>query len=88
MHFRFSEASAGEPECRLPQKGRGKRGRASLTASPSNDLVNFTETRSSVHSKLRSNGTNKCNSSNNSSRRGTSSPTPTKHTQHNRIEIL
>lgn len=54
-------------DARLP-KGRAKRGRAAT-----NDLSNFTETRSSVHSKLRSSS----NGSNKSTRKGLSnSPTP------------
>lgn len=43
-------------DARTP-KGRGKRGRTTAH-STLNDLSNFTETRSSVHSKLRSNNTN------------------------------
>lgn len=42
-------------DARTP-KGRGKRGRAAANATPGNDLSNFTETRSSVHSKLRNGG--------------------------------
>lgn len=52
-------------DARTP-KGRGKRGRA---AAPGGDLSNFTETRSSVHSKLRNGGAK--------GRRGGGSGTPT-----------
>lgn len=37
-------------------KGRGKRGRSAASTTPTTDLSNFTETRSSVHSKLRNGG--------------------------------
>ncbi|KAJ8881080.1 hypothetical protein PR048_017553 [Dryococelus australis] len=67
---RFCDSPTSDLDARLP-KGRGKRGRAAANSSPSSDLSNFTETRSSVHSKLR-NGSGK-------GRRGGStsgSPTP------------
>lgn len=43
-------------DARTP-KGRGKRGRTSNSTNSSGDLSNFTETRSSVHSKLRNGST-------------------------------
>lgn len=43
---RFCDSPTEELDSRTP-KGRGKRGR-SATILPSNDLSNFTETRSSV----------------------------------------
>uniref|UniRef100_A0A1B6DHS8 C2H2-type domain-containing protein n=1 Tax=Clastoptera arizonana TaxID=38151 RepID=A0A1B6DHS8_9HEMI len=52
---RFCDSPTSDLDARTP-KGRGKRGRAAATGTtPTNDLSNFTETRSSVHSKLRSN---------------------------------
>lgn len=65
MHnrFRFCDSPLEEFDARTP-KGRGKRGRG---AAPS-DLANFTETRSSVHSKLRNGGAK--------GRRALPSPTP------------
>ncbi|KAF4530764.1 hypothetical protein B566_EDAN007986 [Ephemera danica] len=48
---RFCDSPTSDLDARTP-KGRGKRGRAAA-ATPANDLSNFTETRSSVHSKLR-----------------------------------
>ena len=50
---RFCDSPTEELDSRTP-KGRGKRGRIANT--PTNDLSNFTETRSSVHSKLRNGG--------------------------------
>lgn len=50
---RFCDSPTEELDSRTP-KGRGKRGRSANT--PTNDLSNFTETRSSVHSKLRNGG--------------------------------
>lgn len=52
--YRFCDSPTSDLDSRTP-KGRGKRGRAA-GASPSTDLSNFTETRSSVHSKLRNGG--------------------------------
>lgn len=51
---RFCDSPTEELESRLPKGGRGKRGRNSVAST--NDLINFTETRSSVHSKLRNGG--------------------------------
>lgn len=48
---RFCDSPTEELDARLPKGGRGKRGRTAT-----NDLLNFTETRSSVHSKLRNGG--------------------------------
>ncbi|XKL63721.1 hypothetical protein PGB90_006085 [Kerria lacca] len=63
---RFCDSPTSDLDTRLP-KGRAKRGRAAT------DLSNFTETRSSVHSKLRSSS----NGSNKNARKGLSnSPTP------------
>lgn len=71
---RFCDSPTSDLDARTP-KGRGKRGRAAATGTtPTNDLSNFTETRSSVHSKLRSN-----NNGGGKGRRGpggASSPTP------------
>lgn len=65
--FRFCDSPTSDLDARLP-KGRAKRGRGAT-----NDLSNFTETRSSVHSKLRSSS----NGSNKGARKGLSnSPTP------------
>ncbi len=64
---RFCDSPTSDLDARLP-KGRAKRGRAAT-----NDLSNFTETRSSVHSKLRSSS----NGPNKGARKGLSnSPTP------------
>ncbi|XP_011314594.1 zinc finger protein 608 isoform X2 [Fopius arisanus] len=52
---RFCDSPTSDLDARTP-KGRGKRGRAAANATPGNDLSNFTETRSSVHSKLRNGG--------------------------------
>lgn len=52
---RFCDSPTEEFDSRT-QKGRGKRGRNS-TLFPVNDLSNFTETRTSMHSKLRNGGT-------------------------------
>lgn len=43
---RFCDSPTEELDTRLPKGGRGKRGRNSMTSN--NDLLNFTETRSSV----------------------------------------
>jgi hypothetical protein len=51
---RFCDSPTEELDSRLPKGGRGKRGRNS--SNTTNDLINFTETRSSVHSKLRNGG--------------------------------
>ena len=51
---RFCDSPTEELDSRLPKGGRGKRARNSVTST--NDLINFTETRSSVHSKLRNGG--------------------------------
>ncbi|CRL00017.1 CLUMA_CG013305, isoform A [Clunio marinus] len=61
---RFCDSPTEELDSRLQKGGRGKRGRNSATST--NDLINFTETRSSVHSKLR-NGGSKGRASRNSS---------------------
>lgn len=55
IRFRFCDSPTSDLDARTP-KGRGKRGRAAASATPGNDLSNFTETRSSVHSKLRNGG--------------------------------
>ncbi|XP_073993891.1 uncharacterized protein isoform X2 [Rhodnius prolixus] len=52
---RFCDSPTSDMDARTP-KGRGKRGRSAANAGAS-DLSNFTETRSSVHSKLRSQNT-------------------------------
>lgn len=52
---RFCDSPTSDLDARTP-KGRGKRGRAAANSTPGNDLSNFTETRSSVHSKLRNGG--------------------------------
>ncbi|XP_071444793.1 zinc finger protein 608-like [Hetaerina americana] len=57
---RFCDSPTSDLDSRTA-KGRGKRGRAAAAAAaaaatPSSDLSNFTETRSSVHSKLRNGG--------------------------------
>lgn len=51
---RFCDSPTEELDSRLPKGGRGKRGRNNNAST--NDLINFTETRSSVHSKLRNGG--------------------------------
>lgn len=61
--FRFCDSPTEELDARTP-KGRAKRGRG---AAPT-DMTNFTETRSSVHSKLRNGGAK--------GRRALPSPTP------------
>ncbi|CAH0394057.1 unnamed protein product [Bemisia tabaci] len=76
---RFCDSPTSDLDARTP-KGRGKRGRGSSNSNSGNDLSNFTETRSSVHSKLRSNSSTNNNGNNKTSsgRRGppASSPTP------------
>ncbi|GLV43458.1 scribbler [Carabus blaptoides fortunei] len=52
---RFCDSPTSDLDARTP-KGRGKRGRTAASTTPGNDLSNFTETRSSVHSKLRNGG--------------------------------
>lgn len=72
---RFCDSPTSDLDARAP-KGRGKRGRAGTGAG--SDLANFTETRSSVHSKLR-NGTAKGRSARAatpSTAGGPASPTP------------
>lgn len=49
---RFCDSPTSDLDARTP-KGRGKRGRGAASAPQTHDLSNFTETRSSVHSKLR-----------------------------------
>ncbi|XP_039277921.1 zinc finger protein 608-like [Nilaparvata lugens] len=68
---RFCDSPTSDLDARTP-KGRGKRGRGATSTNPTNDLSNFTETRSSVHSKLRSNN----NGGVKGRGRGPSSPTP------------
>lgn len=62
---RFCDSPTSDLDARMP-KGRGKRGRGASNGN-SSDMSNFTETRASVHSKLRSNSKgrrgNTCNSS-------------------------
>lgn len=76
FYFRFCDSPTSDLDSRTP-KGRGKRGRAA-GASPSTDLSNFTETRSSVHSKLRNGGIKGRRGAANGSGSSTapSSPTP------------
>jgi hypothetical protein len=50
---RFCDSPIEDLDSRLQKGGRAKRGRNNTA---SNDLLNFTETRSSVHSKLRNGG--------------------------------
>lgn len=52
---RFCDSPTSDLDTRTP-KGRGKRGRSAASTTPTTDLSNFTETRSSVHSKLRNGG--------------------------------
>lgn len=70
--FRFCDSPTSDLDARTP-KGRGKRGRQGA-GTASNDLSNFTETRSSVHSKLRSNNNNGAKGRRNPG--GPGSPTP------------
>nr|XP_006812271.1 PREDICTED: zinc finger protein 608-like isoform X3 [Saccoglossus kowalevskii] len=55
---RFCDSPTSDIETRTPKGGgRGKRGRSSSNTPGTSDLSNYTETRSSIHSKLRnSNG--------------------------------
>jgi hypothetical protein len=48
---RFCDSPTEELDSRLPKGGRGKRGRNSMAST--NDLINFTETRSSVKKIIR-----------------------------------
>jgi hypothetical protein len=52
---RFCDSPTSDLDTRST-KGRAKRGRTAPNTIQTNDLSNFTETRSSVHSKLRNNG--------------------------------
>ncbi|KAL7052430.1 hypothetical protein ACKWTF_004864 [Chironomus riparius] len=61
---RFCDSPTEDLESRMQKSGRSKRARNSTTSN--NELLNFTETRSSVHSKLR-NGGSKGRTSRNSS---------------------
>ncbi|KAG8288666.1 hypothetical protein J6590_013957 [Homalodisca vitripennis] len=71
---RFCDSPTSDLDARTP-KGRGKRGRQATTnTTTSNDLSNFTETRSSVHSKLRSNNNGGAKGRRNPG--GPASPTP------------
>nr|CAD7587856.1 unnamed protein product [Timema genevievae] len=82
---RFCDSPTSDLDARLP-KGRGKRGRAATNSNPGGDLSNFTETRSSVHSKLRNGGAkgrrggatggSSSSSSGSTTTAGTGSPTP------------
>ncbi|XP_063932996.1 zinc finger protein 609 isoform X3 [Zophobas morio] len=74
---RFCDSPTSDLDNRTP-KGRGKRGRSAGAATPSTDLSNFTETRSSVHSKLRNGGVKGRRGAANGSGPSTapSSPTP------------
>lgn len=75
LSCRFCDSPIEDMDMRTP-KGRGKRGRGAAQ-TPNNDLSNFTETRSSVHSKLR-NGGAKGRASRVSSTNATATPsTPT-----------
>lgn len=83
MFFRFCDSPTSDLDARTP-KGRGKRGRAAAATTPGNDLSNFTETRSSVHSKLRNGGAkgrrgggNAGNNGNNASSTTTGTASPT-----------
>lgn len=70
---RFCDSPTSDLDSRAP-KGRGKRGRAGAQGT---DLTNFTETRSSVHSKLRNgNGKGRSGRSTTPSVAGPGSPTP------------
>lgn len=71
--FRFCDSPTSDLDARTP-KGRGKRGRQATGTTTSNDLSNFTETRSSVHSKLRSNNNGGAKGRRNPG--GPASPTP------------
>lgn len=73
--FRFCDSPTSDLDSRTP-KGRGKRGRAAATTTPSNDLSNFTETRSSVHSKLRNGGAKGRRGNGSGPPTAPSSPTP------------
>ena len=53
--YRFCDSPTSDLDTRTP-KGRGKRGRLAASTTSTTDLSNFTETRSSVHSKLRNGG--------------------------------
>ncbi|KAJ9591803.1 hypothetical protein L9F63_001620, partial [Diploptera punctata] len=77
---RFCDSPTSDLDARMP-KGRGKRGRAAASTNPGGDLSNFTETRSSVHSKLRNGGAKgrrggAGSASSSGSTAGTGSPTP------------
>lgn len=76
---RFCDSPTSDLDARTP-KGRGKRGRAAASTTPGNDLSNFTETRSSVHSKLRNGGgkgrRGGATGTGTGTNTGTSSPTP------------
>ncbi|KAG5675628.1 hypothetical protein PVAND_005516 [Polypedilum vanderplanki] len=52
---RFCDSPTEDIESRMQKSGRSKRARNSTTSN--HELINFTETRSSVHSKLRNGGT-------------------------------
>ncbi|KAK9497852.1 hypothetical protein O3M35_003764 [Rhynocoris fuscipes] len=67
---RFCDSPTSDMDARTP-KGRGKRGRSAANSGTS-DLSNFTETRSSVHSKLRSQ-----NAAGGKGRRGPGAGSPT-----------
>lgn len=81
---RFCDSPTSDLDARTP-KGRGKRGRSSNSTNSSGDLSNFTETRSSVHSKLRNGsvkggrggrGNTPASGSSGSNSTGSNSPTP------------
>ncbi|KAL0278404.1 UNVERIFIED_CONTAM: hypothetical protein PYX00_000233 [Menopon gallinae] len=81
---RFCDSPTSDLDARTP-KGRGKRGRNSNSTNSTGDLSNFTETRSSVHSKLRNGnakggrtgrGNTPASSSSGSNSTGSNSPTP------------
>ncbi|KAK6617179.1 hypothetical protein RUM44_005510 [Polyplax serrata] len=81
---RFCDSPTSDLDARTP-KGRGKRGRTSSSTNSSGDLSNFTETRSSVHSKLRNGsakggrggrGNTPASSSSGTNSTGSNSPTP------------
>ncbi|XP_008195436.2 zinc finger protein 608 isoform X3 [Tribolium castaneum] len=71
---RFCDSPTSDLDNRTP-KGRGKRGR-SAPATPSTDPPPFTETRSSVHSKLRNGGVKGRRGAANGGPSAPSSPTP------------
>lgn len=72
---RFCDSPTSDLDNRTP-KGRGKRGRSG-SATPSTDQSTFTETRSSVHSKLRNGGVKgRRGAANGSGPSAPSSPTP------------